>query len=75
MKKNHMLWMILACAIPLLIIILLPIFGIKSDYIAFISIILMFGAHLFMMSGHNHDEKDENAYNANKKRGDTHRHH
>lgn len=73
MKKNHMLWMILACAIPLLIVFLLPVFGIKSDYIAFIAIIIMFAAHLFMMGGHDHgQEKDDKS---GKKKGDAHEHH
>jgi len=71
MKNNHMLWMILGCALPLLLIFLLPISGIKSDIIAFIAIALMFIAHLFMMSGHGH-KKDE-AQNGN---GDNkHEHH
>ena len=57
MKMNHMLKMMLACAIPLLVISLLPVFGIKSDYTVFIFVALMIMCHLFMMSGHGHEHK------------------
>lgn len=75
MKKNHTLWMMLACAIPLLIIFLLPVFRIKSDYIVFIAIVLMFGAHLFMMGGHRHDHDEEQEDKKGKSRGEKHEHH
>jgi len=51
-----MFGMILACVIPLLLIFLLPFFGIRSNYTIFIAMILMVVIHLFMMKGHNHDE-------------------
>ena len=57
--KNKMFWMILACIIPLLVVILLPVFGIKNEFIAFIAIVLMFAVHLFMMDGHS-DKKGDN---------------
>lgn len=50
--KNHGLWMILCCALPLLLIFILPTFGVRSDVALFIFIILMFGCHILMMRGH-----------------------
>ena len=46
---NHMWWMALACAIPLIIVSILPAIGIKSNYTGVLLIVLMVGAHLLMM--------------------------
>ena len=60
MQKNHGLWMILGCALPLLLIFVLPRFGISGGGSLFIFIILMFACHLFMMGGHGgHGEHGE----------------
>ena len=72
MKKHNMFRMVLACVIPLLVILLLPVLGIKSDYTAFIFIILMFAAHLFMMGGHGHEHVGEKK---GKEKGQKHGHH
>ncbi len=65
-EHNHMLWMMLACTVPLLVILLLPLLGITGKYNALIFVIVMFAAHIWMMKGHNHkssgkkgDEKHE----------------
>lgn len=59
MGKNHGLWMILGCILPLLLIFVLPIFGISGGGSLFIFIILMFACHLFMMGGHGeHGERE-----------------
>lgn len=60
--KNHSLWMIIACALPLLLIFMLPAFGVESDASLFIFLVLCFGLHILMMSGHHgkhniHDNK------------------
>jgi uncharacterized membrane protein len=55
MGKNHSLWMIIGCALPLLLIFVLPFFGISGGGSLFIFIILMFACHLFMMGGHGGD--------------------
>jgi len=62
MKKNHMLWMVLGCVVPLLFIFLAPALGIGGNTSLFIFIILMFGFHLLMPMRHgNHDHtKDDN---------------
>jgi len=50
--KNHSLWIIIGCTLPLLLIFVLPVFGVKGGSSLFIFIILMFGCHLLMMRGH-----------------------
>jgi cell division protein FtsW (lipid II flippase) len=50
--KNHGLWMIIGCIVPLLLIFILPLFGIRGGGLLFIFLIVMFVAHLFMMAGH-----------------------
>ncbi len=67
---NHMWWMALACAIPLIIVSILPAIGIKSNYTGVLLIVLVVGAHLLMIgkSCHHDDKKGE------KKDGD-HEHH
>jgi Na+-driven multidrug efflux pump len=62
--KNHGLLMLIGCALPLLLIFLLPAFGVKGDWILFIFIILMFFCHLLMLGIHHkkhnaHGEKKE----------------
>ncbi len=61
MGKNRGLWMMLGCALPLLLIFVLPRFGISGGGSLFIFIILMFACHLFMMGGHGgHGEHNDN---------------
>ena len=55
--KNHALWHILGCAIPLLLIMILPSFGVSSNVTYFIFIILVFGCHLMMFKAMGHSEK------------------
>ncbi|MDG2431126.1 hypothetical protein [Flavobacterium sp.] len=55
MKNNHLIWMIIGCGLPLLLIFLAPAFGIRSSSSLFIFILLMFAIHLFIPHGsHNH---------------------
>lgn len=62
MGKNHGLWMVLGCILPLLLIFVLPRFGISGGGSLFIFIILMFFCHLFMMGGHGgHGEYGEDS--------------
>lgn len=56
--KNHGLWMMIGCILPLLLIFILPSLGVRSDVSLFIFIILMFGCHLLMMGGY-HEEHDK----------------
>lgn len=53
--SKHMWLMVLACAIPLLLVVLLPLLGVKMN-ITWIAVGLMFVMHLWMMKGHgSHD--------------------
>ncbi len=55
--KNHALMHMLGCMIPLLLIMILPSFGVSSNVTYFIFIVLMFGCHLMMLKGHGHGEE------------------
>lgn len=50
--KQHGLWMIIGCTLPLLLVFLLPIIGVSSNIGTFIFILLMFACHLMIMRGH-----------------------
>ncbi|MEX2565161.1 MAG: hypothetical protein WD431_04410 [Cyclobacteriaceae bacterium] len=53
--KTHWLWILLACVAPILLIFLLPLFGITADLTFFLFLIIFFIAHLFMMRSHSHE--------------------
>jgi len=66
MKKNHWIWMVIGCGLPLLLIFFAPALGITGYNGLFIFIVLMFAIHLFMPhgshghGGHNHSGKHNN---------------
>ena len=47
--KNHGRWMLVGCVLPLLIIFLMPLFGIRSAGSMLVVLIAFFGAHLWMI--------------------------
>ncbi|MFO7956624.1 MAG: hypothetical protein R6X33_05950 [Candidatus Brocadiia bacterium] len=49
---SHALKMIVGCVLPLLLIFVLPLFGISGGVSLFIFIVLMFACHLMMVRGH-----------------------
>ena len=51
---NPSLRMILGCILPLLLIFVLPLFGVSNTVTVFIFIVLMFACHLGMMAHHEH---------------------
>ncbi len=51
--SKHMIFMVLACAVPMIFIALIPVFGISQNY-AWIAIIAMIVFHLFLMKSHKH---------------------
>lgn len=57
---NHSLKMLIGCLVPLLLIFLLPYFGITEGWGMFLFIVLMFGCHLFMMGGHGDYDDHQN---------------
>lgn len=66
---RHLLMHVLGCALPLLAVFLLPIFGVGSETALFVFIVLIFGCHLFMFRAHSHDPASNN------QGGNTHEHH
>lgn len=54
---KHTLWHLLGCLLPLVVIFLLPLFGLGEGAGLFLVIVLMFACHLVMMRGmgHHHD--------------------
>ena len=55
---SHMWLMVFACGGALLLILVLPLFGISKNFSAGIAFAVMIGLHLLMMrshSGHNHN--------------------
>ena len=55
---KHSLFHILGCAVPILLLFLLPAFGVSSGVTFTVFIVLMLGCHLMMMGGHS-DESDK----------------
>jgi hypothetical protein len=49
---NHAVRMLLGCIFPLLLLFLLPLFGLGEGVTLFVAIVLMFGCHLLMIGGH-----------------------
>jgi hypothetical protein len=58
--NKHSFWMIIGCTVPLLLIFLLPLFGVTGNYTFLIFIVLMFGCHLMMMGMHGHNHQHSN---------------
>lgn len=44
--------MLIGCMLPILIIFLLPVFGVDEGITLFVFVVLMFGCHLLMLGGH-----------------------
>ncbi len=69
--KQHGLWMMLGCILPLLMVFLLPAIGVSDGTAFFVFILLMFGCHFMMMGrmGHDHHGSKETAH---EHKGETH---
>lgn len=79
--KNHWIWMVIGCGLPLLLIFFAPSLGIGGDVWLFTFIVLMFAIHLMMPmrhEDHTHglsDEKlDERNEKNNKENQEKHQH-
>ena len=85
MKNNHLIWMVISCVLPLLLIFLAPAFGVGSSSSLFLFIIFMFACHLFMPHGShshgnpNHSQRDQKQHEHNKEipniESKNHQHH
>ncbi len=58
MGKHSMWWMIVGCTVPLMLIFLLPLFGVTGNYSILIFIVAMFAFHLMMPMQHGGHNKD-----------------
>lgn len=60
--NKHTIWMIIGCALPLILIFFAPALGLGGNTSLFVFIFVMFACHLFMPHhgghGHNHEKKD-----------------
>lgn len=50
--KKHILWMIIGCTVPLLLIFFAPALGLSGNVSFFIFIVAMFACHLLMPMHH-----------------------
>ena len=52
---SHFWRMLLGCMVPMLLIFVLPMFGVSEGVTLTVFIVLMLGCHLLMMRGHDSD--------------------
>ncbi len=64
--KHNPIWMILGCLVPLLLIFVLPLFGIKGNYIFLIFFLAMFACHFLMMGRHGEHQHSQEDPSQNK---------
>ena len=48
--------MIVGCALPLMILFLLPVLGMRNEHAVFGFLVLMFGCHLMYVAAHDQNE-------------------
>lgn len=61
---------ILMCGFPLLLLFLLPAFGVSAGVTFTLFFILMFGGHIFMMRGHGEEDDETQDDRSGKERTD-----
>lgn len=68
--KKHIIWMIIGCGLPLLLIFFAPALGLGSGTSLFIFVLAMFACHLLMPmhghGGHGHSSHGHNDQEKNK---------
>jgi len=57
--KRHALHMLIGCGLPLILILVLPRFGVSNNTTLVLAIALMIGFHLFMGKGHKGNDHEE----------------
>lgn len=74
--KKHIIWMIIGCSLPLLLIFFAPALGLGSDTSLFIFVLAMFACHLLMPmhhhGGHNHKQDQQNSQTTKTKNNEQH---
>ena len=71
--KKHAILMILGCTLPILLIFILPFFGVSGYVSIFIFLVLMFGCHFLMLGSHGSHNEDNTANQSKKE--DSHASH
>lgn len=56
---KHFLHMLVGCGLPILLIFVLPLFGVSEGISLAVFMVLMLGCHLLMMRGHTLDHSDD----------------
>lgn len=56
--NRHALWMLIGCVLPVLLIFLLPAFGVSNNVTLVVFVALMFACHFFMPGHHHHGGND-----------------
>ena len=69
---RHHLRHLIGCLLPIVLIFVLPLFGVGEGTTLFVFIVLMFICHLAMLGGHGHRGTHEERHDALK--GDRHEH-
>ena len=76
--KKHIIWMIIGCGLPLLLIFFAPALGISSSVSTFIFIIAMFACHLLMPmrhhGGHKHGSQEKHSETSKTETNESHQH-
>jgi cell division protein FtsW (lipid II flippase) len=71
--NKHTIWMIIGCAIPLLLIFFAPALGLSGNASLLLFIIAMFLVHIFMHG--RHLKKDDNHHHLESHKDNDHEHH
>ena len=74
--KKHIIWMIIGCGLPLLLIFFAPALGISGSTSTFIFIIAMFACHLLMPmhhhGGHKHGSHEKHSETSKTENHESH---
>ncbi|MBK5272075.1 MAG: hypothetical protein JJE22_13775 [Bacteroidia bacterium] len=84
--KKHIIWMIIGCGLPLLLIFFAPALGIGSGTSLFIFVLAMFACHLLMPmnrhgvhkhndESHSQNDREGNQINVKTLKTENHEHH
>ena len=59
---KHFLHKVIGCGLPMLLIFVLPLFGVSEGVTLTVFIVLMLGCHLLMMRGHTSDHSEHHHF-------------
>lgn len=73
--KKHILWMIIGCTIPLLLIFFAPALGLSGNTSLLIFIVAMFACHLLMPMHHGGQAHHKQQKHSTTPKSENHEHH